>query len=94
MPEVTLTAPGVPARAPSSVLEGPHPGAGREPVAAEHLDDGGDVAVVDRLAPVGQHAQTSVSSRAWKSSRLSHSSLRSELYWKPSGTATPSAGGV
>ena len=32
-------------------------GPGGEEVAAEHLDDGGDVVVVDRLAPVRDHAK-------------------------------------
>ena len=79
VPEVTLTAPGVAGQLREPLLEATHPRPGRQPVTAEHLDDGLDVAVVDRLAAVGEHAQTSVSRSFWKSARVNHSSLLSDV---------------
>ena len=40
------------------LLELSHLGAGREPVGAEDLDDGADVLLLDRLAPVGEEGRT------------------------------------
>ena len=62
----------------------------RQPVAAQHLHDRGDVVVVDRLAAVGDHLAARGETER-RSSIESHSSLVSLAYTKSSSSGLPTA---